>query len=241
MAEPETIVERIMALLEGRGDLAGLHVLVTAGPTREPLDPVRFLTNRSSGKMGYAVAEAARIRGAKVALVSGPVSLTPPKGVEIVPVETAREMFDAVISRFDACDIAVKAAAPADYRPSRYEDLKIKKSDQARTLELSPNPDIAAELGRRKKNQVMVIFAAETGDPVESAREKLTNKNADLVVANDVTAPGAGFDVDTNAVTLIGREGEPECLPLLTKREAADRILDAALAIYREKHPQGRR
>lgn len=239
MSEPETVVERIMALLEKRGDLAGLRVLVTAGPTREPLDPVRFLTNRSSGKMGYAVAEAARIRGAKVTLVSGPVSLAPPEGVEVVPVQTAREMLDAVVSRFGDCDIAVKAAAPADFRPSRYEELKIKKNGGERTLALAPNPDIAAEMGRRKKDQTLVIFAAETGDPLEAAREKLMSKNADLVAANDVTAPGAGFDTDTNVVTLIAREGEPERLPLLTKREAAGRILDAALAICREKHSPG--
>jgi len=236
MAEPEEIVSRILALLDG-GDMKGLRVLVTAGPTREPMDPVRFLTNRSTGKMGYALAERARRRGASVTLVSGPVALTPPQGVETVPVETAQEMFDSVVERFPECDIAIKAAAPADFRPREYAAAKIKKDGGNRTLELAANPDIAAELGRRKDKQILVIFAAETGELLDSARGKLTRKNADMVVANDVTEPGAGFGVDTNIVTLLTRDGQPEPLPLLTKDEVADRILSAALTLYRKRNP----
>ncbi len=227
MAEPAEIVDAILAELEQTRDLSGKTVLVTAGPTREPLDPVRFLTNRSSGKMGYALAEQAAQRGARVILVSGPVALPAPHGVERIRVETTQEMLQAVLAHFAEADAVIKAAAPCDYRPAKAAGQKIKKREGAdMTLSLVENPDIAAELGRRKDGQVLVVFAAETEHMLEHAQGKLERKNADLMVANDVTRPGAGFDVDTNVVTLITRAGEITELPCLPKREVAGRILD---------------
>lgn len=227
MAEPAEIVDAILAELEQTRDLSGKTVLVTAGPTREPLDPVRFLTNRSSGKMGYALAEQAARRGARVILVSGPVELPVPQGVERIRVETTQEMLQAVLAHFSDADVVIKAAAPCDYRPAQVSGQKIKKREGAdMTLSLVENTDIAAELGRRKEGQLLVVFAAETERMLEHARGKLERKNADLMVANDVTRPGAGFDVDTNIVTLITQAGEITELPCLTKREVAGRILD---------------
>lgn len=235
MAEPDEILAAVLDVLRGKHDLKGLRVLVTAGPTREPLDPVRFISNRSSGKMGYAIAEAAQRRGAEVALVSGPVQLSPPPGVEIVYVETAREMLAAVEARFDRCDVLICTAAVADYRPSQYSDKKIKKTQQELTIELERNPDILLEMGRRKTRQVVVGFAAETGDPVPSAMDKLVRKNCDLVVANDVTLEGAGFGADTNRVTLVGREGLVDDLPLMSKRDVAGKVLDRVAEIVQSR------
>lgn len=226
MTEPKDILAALEPILKPRRDFAGKKVLVTAGPTREALDPVRYLTNRSSGRMGVALAEAARDRGASVTLVLGPVSINPPSGVEVVRIETTRELYDAVISRADGFDVVLQAAAPADYRVENPSEGKIKKTGGALTLTLVENPDVARALGERKlPGQVLVAFAAETGENLENAREKRLKKNADLIVLNDVTKPGAGFDVSTNIVTLIDRLGE-EALPILKKREAADRILD---------------
>lgn len=236
LAEPEEIAARVAGLLCSRGrtaDLAGERVVVTAGPTREPIDPVRFVTNRSSGRMGYALAAAARDRGASVILVSGPVAIDAPAGVDLVRVETAAEMARETLARAPGATIIVKAAAVADYTPSNPVDRKIKKTDGGASLELVRTVDILSELGKSKGPAVLVGFAAETENVLENAVKKLQAKNADMIVANDVTAPGSGFDVDTNEATLVLRDGRIERLERMTKRELADRILDAALALKR--------
>ena len=231
MAEPGEIVEVLDRLLTPRDDLKGLRVLVTAGPTVERIDPVRYITNRSSGKMGYAIAEAARDRGAEVTLVSGPVSLPAPRGVELVSIQSSADLCEAVLERGEWADVVIQAAAPADFRPVSVAGSKIKKTGEGMTLQLENTTDIAAELGRRKRDgQVLVAFAAETDDVLENAAKKLEKKNADLVVANDVSRADAGFGVDTNAVTLVTREGV-KALPLMSKRDAADGILDAVAAL----------
>ncbi len=236
LADLELIIKKIEELLIRRTDLKDITVLVTAGPTVEPLDPVRYLTNRSSGKMGYAVCEAALERGAKVVLVSGPVSLAPPKGAEVVRVETAQEMYKAVLEHFDSAGIVVKAAAVADYRPKEVSASKIKKKDGPMTVELVRNPDILAELGKRKCAQVLVGFAAETCDLLVNARQKLKDKNLDLLVANDVTVPGAGFGTDTNIASLVFAGGEVLHLPQMEKKSLAHIILDEAIKIYKARH-----
>lgn len=229
MSEPETIVDRIGEYFTSRDDFAGRRVLVTAGPTREMLDPVRFLSNRSSGKMGYAIAEAVRDRGAAVTLVSGPVALTPPTGVELVSIQSSEDLHREVTARAKQMDVVIQAAAPADYTPVQYSERKIKKVGDDLVVALKKTVDIAAELGREKRaGQVLVAFAAETNNTLENAREKRIRKNADLIVLNDVTRPGAGFEGDTNAVTLIDSAGEEE-VPLLHKRQVAMRILDRVL------------
>ena len=231
MSEPEAIVEAIEAILNPKRDLEGRRVLVTAGPTVERIDPVRYITNRSSGKMGYAIAEAARDRGAEVTLVSGPVALQAPAGVEVVRIESSAELCEAVLARGEWADVVVQAAAPADFTPANVAGQKIKKTGAGMALELKNTTDIAAELGRRKHDgQVLVAFAAETNDLIENARAKLARKNADLVVANDVSRSDAGFGVDTNAVTLVTRDGERE-LPLMSKRGVADGILDCVAGL----------
>ena len=231
MSEPKDIMTALDVLLNPPRDFEGKKVLVTAGPTREALDPVRCLTNRSSGRMGISLAEAARDRGASVTLVLGPVSVEPPSGVELVRIETTQELYDAVVTRAGGSDVVLQAAAPADYKPENSSMIKIKKTGGALTLKLVENPDIAKALGEMKKpGQVLVAFAAETGEGTQNAREKRVKKNADLIVYNDVTQPGAGFDVATNIVTLIDDAGEA-ALPLLSKREVADRILDRVLKL----------
>lgn len=225
MSEPSQIVDEIVRTLRPREDFAGLSVVVTAGPTAEPLDPVRYITNRSSGKMGYAIAEAAHARGAHVTLISGPTAIQPPKGVDVVRIGTTQELYDAVLGHADA-DVVIQAAAPADYRAREISPTKIKRTGDSLMIELVPNPDIAAALGTRKHpGQTLVGFAAETNNVIENAQGKLKRKSLDLIVANDVTRAGAGFDVDTNIVTLIDGEGMKE-LPMMTKREVADGILD---------------
>lgn len=232
LPDPEAILERIVDLLAPQKDYKGLRVLVTAGGTREPLDPIRFISNRSSGKMGYALARAAARRGANVTLVSAPTSLEPPSGVEFVPVETAQEMYQEVVSRFPEQDVVIKAAAVADYRPRVVAAQKIKKKEDTLILELEKNPDILYELGRQKAPyQVLVGFAAETEDLEANARQKLRGKNLDLLVANDVTQPGAGFGWDTNIVKLFYPDGHVEPLPLMDKGDLAHRILDVVLEI----------
>lgn len=236
MPEPAAILEEIARLLGPEPDLGGLHVLVTAGGTREPIDPVRYISNRSSGKMGYALARAAAARGARVTLVSAPVSLPPPPGVRVVPVETAQQMYEAVLELFPGTDIVFKAAAVADYRPARVSGQKIKKEEGTLVLELEKNPDILSELGRRKKApQVVVGFAAETEDLLANARRKLAGKNVDLLVANDVTRPGAGFGEDTNIVKLVYPGGEFVDLPMMEKTALAALLLDEALQIRKRK------
>ncbi len=231
MAEPGQIVEALDALLNPRRDFEGRRVLVTAGPTVERIDPVRYITNRSSGKMGYAIAEAARDRGAEVVLVSGPVSLAVPTGMEVVKIESSANLCEAVLSRGDWADVVIQAAAPADYTPVNVSDTKIKKTGAGLTLELKNTTDIAKALGEHKRpGQVLVAFAAETDRVLENAKGKLDKKNADLIVANDVTRSGAGFGVDTNAVTLITRQDET-ALPVMSKRDVADAILDRVAAL----------
>jgi phosphopantothenoylcysteine decarboxylase/phosphopantothenate--cysteine ligase len=243
LAEPEEVAARAIEIVRaarstaggGRraADLAGERVLVTAGPTREPIDPVRFVTNRSSGRMGYAIAEAARDRRAAVTLVTGPVAIEAPAGVEVVRVETAADMARETLARAPGASVVVKAAAVADYRPVRVADRKMKKEPGGGgiTLELERTEDILAALGRAKGGYVLVGFAAETDDLVENARRKLEAKNVDLIVANDVTREGAGFDAGTNAATLLFRDGRRVDLDTMTKREMADRILDEAAAL----------
>ena len=225
MSEPEQIVEAVDAILNPLRDLEGLNVLVTAGPTVERIDPVRYITNRSTGKMGYALAEAARDRGANVTLISGPTSLTAPEGVELVQIKSSAQLCAAVLERGERADVVVQAAAPADFRPKNVAERKIKKTGESMTLELEATTDIAAELGRRKQpGQILVAFAAETNDVMDNARGKLIKKNADLIVANDVSRSDAGFGVDTNVITLITAE-DVRALEKMSKRAAADAIL----------------
>jgi phosphopantothenoylcysteine decarboxylase/phosphopantothenate--cysteine ligase len=225
LAEPADIVEEAYAALSPQ-DLARERVLVSAGPTQEPVDPVRYLSNRSSGKMGYALARVARRRGADVTLVSGPSAEAPPPGVRVVPVTTAREMARAVEADFPQATVVVMTAAVADYRPRRPLARKLKKSAGSLTLELEPTADILASLGARKGGRLLVGFAAETHALVAEARRKLRAKHCDLIVANDVTRPGAGFASETNIVRLLDAAGLDEALPLLPKEEVAERILD---------------
>ncbi|OPL15189.1 MAG: phosphopantothenoylcysteine decarboxylase [delta proteobacterium MLS_D] len=233
---PDTadIVEAVETIL-AKKDLAGVRVLVTAGPTQEPLDPVRFITNHSSGKMGFALAQAARRRGADVTLVSGPVSLDAPPGVEVVPVQDARSMRDVVMSRLAGSDVIIKAAAVSDYRPGETSLSKIKKSNETLTMTLERNPDILASVGEEKGNRILVGFAMETEDLVENAQRKLVSKNLDLIVANDLSEPGAGFRHDTNAVRILDREGGDETLPLMDKKEVADRVIDRVVALLEKR------
>jgi len=214
-----------------RNDLEGQTVLITAGPTCEDIDPVRFLTNRSSGKMGYALAEAAQRRGARVILVSGPTDLKIPEGVDWAPVRTTEQMHHAVRERANEASIVIMAAAVSDYRPAATHDKKLKRGDGGLTLTLEPTPDILAELGSNKGNRVIIGFAAETNNVAENARAKLTRKSADMIVANDVTQEGAGFDTDTNIVTMYLPDAREISLPKLTKFDVANRIFDQALSI----------
>lgn len=232
MSEPAQIVERCVQLLTAKRDMQGLRVLVTAGPTCENIDPVRFITNRSSGKMGYALAEAALRRGAQVTLVTGPVSLTPPQGAQVEPVRTTEDLLQRMLALAPEQDIVIQAAAPADYRAQQIAPQKLKKQgDGALTLTFVPTPDVAKAVGEGKHDgQILVGFAAETETAVENARKKLDSKHLDMIVANDVTQPGAGFDVDTNIATIITHQ-LAESLPIMTKKALADEILTRALAL----------
>ncbi|HEY6008738.1 MAG TPA: bifunctional phosphopantothenoylcysteine decarboxylase/phosphopantothenate--cysteine ligase CoaBC [Geobacteraceae bacterium] len=234
LQEPAVIFEEARSALTPK-DLAGERLLVTAGPTQEEIDPVRFISNHSSGKMGYALARAARRRGAQVMLVTGPTCLAGPWGVETVPVTTADEMRAEVLARFEESSVIIKAAAVADYRPDRRSGGKIKKETDSLTLSLVKNPDILAELGLQKGERTLIGFAAETANLLENAAKKLAEKNADMIVANDIGMPGAGFNVDTNIVKLLHRDGRVEELPLLEKEELADRILDRVVALRKRQ------
>ena len=236
LAGIEEILAAMHEVTKAHRDLEGETVLISAGPTCEDLDPVRYITNRSSGKMGYAVAEAAAKRGAKVILVSGPVNLETPVGVERVDVRTAEEMRQAVAERFANASVAILAAAVADYRPAQHRTEKIKKGSAPLVVSLEPTADILAEVAKNKGNRIVVGFAAETGHVAENARKKLASKNADLIVANDVTAEGAGFDRDTNVVTLFSRDGRDLALPKMPKSEVAGRILDEVLRLRSVLH-----
>ncbi len=231
LAELDEILKAVHEVAQTKRDLGGETLMVTAGPTCEDIDPVRYITNRSSGKMGYAVAETAARRGAKVILISGPTALAAPDGVERVDVRSAAEMFAAARNHFADSSMAIFAAAVADYRPADPANTKIKQSKEAQTIRLEPNTDILATLAQDKGERIVVGFAAETDHVAENARKKLTQKNADLIVANDVTAEGAGFDHDTNIVTLFSRDGRDLPLPRLTKSEVAERVLDETLRL----------
>lgn len=234
LPEPETLLAHIIHTLAYPRDMQGMRVLVTAGPTRESIDPVRYLTNRSTGKMGYAIARAAADRGAKVTLISGPTALSAPLFVETVPVESADDMFREVTTRAEKADLIIKAAAVADYRPVTVADDKIKKHDGDMSIPLTRTQDILGYLGQhRRPGQVLCGFSMETKDMLVNSRRKLEKKNLDLIAANNVKVPGAGFAVDTNVLTLITRQGEEE-LPLLSKEEAAHRLLDALLRLKNE-------
>ena len=243
LAEPDEIVRRASEIIslaappnssddapELPQDLRGERVLITAGPTQEAIDPVRFLSNRSSGKMGFAVAEAALARGAAVTLITGPVSIAMPKGARTISVRSAAEMYEAVKDNLDDATMVVMAAAVADYRPARVHQQKIKKNGSALVLDLEPTDDILAGVTGKRASRVVIGFAAETENVIANARKKLNEKGADLIIANDVSASDSGFDVDHNRIALVSSEGVVE-LPLLSKQEAAARIIDAAMKI----------
>jgi len=232
LPEPDEILQQARILLSDQ-DLSGLKILVTAGPTTEPIDPVRYISNRSSGKMGYALARAAARRGAEVILVSGPTNLTPPPGLNFCPVITAEDMRRSVFDNRSGCDIIIKAAAVSDYRPRDHAVQKIKKGPESLSLELVKNPDILAELGSTIQGfpPVLVGFAAETEDLMANAEKKLKSKNLDMIVANDVSSKDAGFEADTNRVKIIYRDGHVDDSPLMTKDKVADLVLDRAKAI----------
>ena len=226
LAEPESILAALAALLQRRHDMHGLRLVVTAGGTREPIDPVRFIGNRSSGKMGYAIADAAAARGALVTLISAPTALPAPRGVELVPIETVAELRQALHARLEQTDVIVQAAAVSDYRVASPAQQKIKRSGDDLTIRLVENPDVIAEIGGLPTHPLLVGFAAETDHLLENAQRKLERKNLDLNVLNDVGAPDSGFGTDTNRVTLLSRERDPEAWPLMSKRQVADRLLD---------------
>ncbi|NOY14078.1 MAG: bifunctional phosphopantothenoylcysteine decarboxylase/phosphopantothenate--cysteine ligase CoaBC [Deltaproteobacteria bacterium] len=233
---PETILAAAEAVLTPK-DLFGCNLLVTAGPTREEIDPVRYLTNYSSGKMGFAIAAAAGQRGATVTLVSGPANLSVPVGVKCVPVFSAEQMRTAVLEHYPEADVVIKAAAVADYRPVHRLENKIKKNSDELTLKLEKNPDILAELGAQKGGRVLIGFAAETERLLVHAAEKLQKKNLDMIVANDVTSEGAGFDVDTNIVRFLFRDGRVKELDLMSKEQVAHQLLNQVVVLWRAKQP----
>ncbi len=228
MAEPKEIVKFIINYFNNK-QLLGKKVVVTAGPTMEPIDPVRYITNHSSGKMGYNIAKEARDRGADVVLITGPTNIEPPAGIEVVRVNTTREMFDAVEKHFSSCDVLIKAAAPLDYRPEKVMKEKIKKDSERMeelNIKLIRNPDIVSHFGKIKGHRIVVGFAAETNNLIQYAKEKLIKKNLDFIVANDVSREGAGFKSDTNIVSIIDREGNIEDYPILDKNQVAKIVLD---------------
>ena len=236
LAEPDLIVENIKFLLNKTDELKGKNVLVTAGPTQEAIDPVRYITNKSTGKMGYALAYQAALMGAKVTLVTGPTNLEIPFGIsEAIKVKSAQQMYEAVTSRFDEMDIVIKSAAVADYKPKNISDSKIKKSDSDLVLELDRNKDILFELGKLKTKQVLVGFAAETDDLIANAQKKLAKKNLDFIVANDLKQEGAGFAGDTNIVKLLFADGNIEELPIMTKNQLSKEIYDKIIYIMHNK------
>ena len=224
LAEPSDILAAVNDIFDKK-DLAGVKIMVTAGPTREPIDPVRFISNHSSGKMGYAIAERARARGAQVLLISGPSPLTPPWGVERVEVGSAAEMAEAVRDRFNDVDVVIKAAAVADITPAKVSSHKLKKDECGDVIPLSRTEDILKGLGKKKGDKILVGFAAETADLVKNAKAKLKDKNLDIIVANDLTRPDSGFNADTNAVRIFDRDGNDEILPVMKKDKVADEIL----------------
>ncbi len=233
MPEPPCILQQVNDIFAKKTDYSGIRALVTAGPTREPIDPARYISNYSSGKMGTALGAALAKRGAAVCMVCGPMEVPPPAGVELLRVNTAREMQEAVESRLNWADVIIKAAAVADYRPALSAEQKIKKGgSDSLNLKLVSNPDILAETGARKGDKILVGFAAETNDIINNAQKKLHSKNLDMIVANDLTAPGAGFAADTNRVIIITPGGKTEELPMMSKTEVAHAILDRIIAYH---------
>lgn len=227
LASPETIVDEVVKLLSKEQDLKGKSIIVTAGPTVESIDPMRYITNRSTGKMGYSIAKEAIERGADVTLITGPTNLTPPQNLKkLVKIESAKDMYEAVLANLDENDVVIKSAAVADYKPKNYSNKKIKKSDDDLVIELDRNKDIAQEIGKIKNNKILVGFAAETNDLIENASLKIKKKNLDFIVANDLTKEGAGFGVDTNIVKIIDKEGNITEYPKMKKEEVANIILD---------------
>ncbi|MEH7084561.1 bifunctional phosphopantothenoylcysteine decarboxylase/phosphopantothenate--cysteine ligase CoaBC [Neobacillus drentensis] len=241
LEEPEKIVDLIREFFinQDHQPLKGKTVVVTAGPTREKIDPVRFISNHSTGKMGYALAEEAKRQGAHVVLVSGPVNLSASLGIEVVKVESAEEMYNAVLEYYSLADVVIKTAAVADYRPKTTYEHKVKKQAGDSSIELERTKDILMELGKRKKNQVLVGFAAETENVEEYARKKLAAKNADMIVANNVKAEGAGFGTDTNIVTLYKRSGTPVNLPLMSKSNVAKMIIEEITSLLKDMDENG--
>jgi phosphopantothenoylcysteine decarboxylase/phosphopantothenate--cysteine ligase len=234
LPEPDKIREEIRRLLKKK-DLRGEKLLITAGPNREPIDPVRYISNRSSGKMGYALARAAVRRGAEVVLVSGPTALDPPAGARLIPVTTAAEMRGAVLEEFPNCTSVIMAAAVADFRPVEVSDRKLKRGKGPLELRLVPNPDILKDLGEKRDGQILVGFAAETEDLIANASKKLREKNLQMIVANNVAEAGSGFDGDTNIATIVDCHGATRSLPLMTKDELADRVLDHLLTLKSQR------
>ncbi|ADU30812.1 phosphopantothenoylcysteine decarboxylase/phosphopantothenate/cysteine ligase [Evansella cellulosilytica DSM 2522] len=237
MAEPDdilSVVQRHFTKLENKS-WQGKKILVTAGPTQEKIDPVRFYSNRSSGKMGYAIAEEAAERGAEVILITGPTNIKPPHGVTTIPVESASDMYDAVTKHFEGQDIVIKAAAVADYRPKTTFDHKVKKQSGDLTVEMERTLDILKTLGEQRTNQILVGFAAESENIETYAKNKLNNKNLDMIAANSIISPGTGFQSDTNELLLYKRDGQTVHIPMTTKKEAAKKLLDNTLEIYMEK------
>ena len=236
LASPEVIVDHVEALLKYEQDLVGKKIIITAGPTIESLDPVRYLTNRSSGKMGYSIAKVAANRGADVTLVSGKTNIKPPTKVKkFISVTSAEDMYQAVISNFDENDVIIKSAAVADYKPKVYSDKKIKKKDGDLVIELDRNKDIAFEIGKIKKDKILVGFAAETNDLIENAKGKIAKKNMDFIVANNLKESGAGFGTDTNVVSIIEKDGSINKYPIMTKEEVANVILDKIKSLLDNK------
>jgi phosphopantothenoylcysteine decarboxylase/phosphopantothenate--cysteine ligase len=234
LREPEEIREEIRRLLKTK-DLLGEKLLITAGPSREPIDPVRYISNRSSGKMGYALARAAMRRGAEVVLVSGPTTLDAPAGARLIPVTTAAQMYRAVVAEFSNCTTVIMAAAVADYHPANVSDRKLKRGKGALELRLEPNPDILKHLGEHRDGKTLIGFAAETEDLIANASKKLREKNLHMIVANNIAEAGSGFDGDTNIATIIDCHGATRSLPLMTKDELADQILDHLLALKSQR------
>jgi phosphopantothenoylcysteine decarboxylase/phosphopantothenate--cysteine ligase len=235
LAELDEVVERIEDLLSQK-DLKGERILITGGPTQEPIDPVRFITNRSSGKMGYALAKVAKRRGAEVVLVTGPTSLPiPRRDIDVVSVRTADEMREAVLAHMEGCTVVIKAAAVSDYRPKVISLKKLKKADPYTSLELERTRDILGEIGRKKGDRILIGFAAETENLIGNASKKLMEKNLDFIVVNDVTKPGAGFGLDTNQVKILYPSGEVKDLPLMAKEEVSEFILDDVVKLLKQK------
>jgi len=234
LPEPPVIVEKVTELICDKKDFKDIKVLITAGPTQEPIDPVRYISNHSSGKMGYAIAAQAFRRGAEVKVISGPVNIAPPSGAELVKVRTADEMFSEVMDCYRDFDVLIMVAAVADYKCANVADKKIKKKESSMTIELVKNPDIARELGKVKESRILVGFSAETNDLVNNACDKLSAKNLDMIVANDVTQEGAGFGTDTNIIKIIKRDGNILDFPIMSKEEAGNRILDEVIKLHKK-------